>query len=126
MKIILAIGGFALILGTGGLAYYFLYDRTVETGVFQGRKWRVMRRGNGQFCPEIEIVGFAGFQKLDCHDTIGTAKGEAIEALLNIDSAQADASPAMLQLSTPLPGLGGLSVLGLKAQFAGPDLPPLP
>ena len=101
MKILWIGLGLVAVLGTGGVAYYFLYaDREVETGTFRGFTWRIIKRsglgdepGAGTFCAEIRDtrtpLGFARFeggtfQKLGCHATINTAKGEALEAILNI------------------------------------------
>ena len=85
------IGGVFVFLGLSGVAaYYALKDRVVETGTMSGFTWRVVKRG-ALFCGEIRDdrpgpAGFAaaGCQKLDCHDRANLAKGEALEAIVNL------------------------------------------
>ncbi len=105
--------GIVAVIGTGGIAYYFLYaDREVASGTQSGFEWRIIKRpglsdapGGGTFCAEIRDVrgdvGFARFeggtfQKLGCHARINLAKGEALEAIINIA-----VDPSLFELPSP-------------------------
>ena len=136
MRALWIILGIAAVVGTGGLGYYFIFsERVIEQGRFRGFEWRVIKLPKGigagatadVFCAEIRRLNpigfgaeeFAEFEKLDCHATIGTAKGEAIEAILNIvDDAQA--------IEGDDGGLGELAPLGSLAPLIGDPVLPTP
>ncbi len=113
MRWVWILGILALVGGGGFAVYYALSDRVVAFGESQGFKWKVVRVGD-LFCPEIRDTrthsGFApaDFQKLDCHPTIGLAKGEALLAIANSvglgDEGVAGGIPFPLIQASPGPG----------------------
>ena len=128
------------IVGTGGVGYYFLFsERVIEQGRFRGFEWRVIKKPKGigdgatadVFCGEIRRLNplgfgaeeFAEFEKLDCHSTIGQAKGEAILAIGNLIDApefldEGDAGDDA--------GLGEIAPLGSLAPLIGDPVLPTP
>ena len=126
MKIFFWLAGLMGVAGIGTSIFY-LVDRTVDSGTFQGRKWRVRRKGYGAFCAEIESpIGFGAepFGALSCHETVGQARGEAILALTNLDEGTDSTPLGPLIGATAVPGF---DLYGMKQQLQGlPPLPPMP
>ncbi len=128
MKIVWILGVLALLGGGGFAVYYALANRVVAFGESQGFKWRVLRVGD-LFCPEIKgptHSGFAApeFQKLDCHPTIGLAKGEALLAIANSVGVGDEAGPAAVGGFPLIEASLGPGPIDLQQNISG--LAPLP